>query len=57
MGCPVEEFWELSEYTVFAVQLRYAAFLGADERIDRPTAIAQAQALYTTVETVLDANP
>ncbi|NJN24389.1 MAG: HEPN domain-containing protein [Acaryochloridaceae cyanobacterium RL_2_7] len=53
MGCPVEPFWALSEYTVFAVQLRYAAFLGADERIDRSAAIAQAKALYTTVGTVL----
>lgn len=54
MGCLVEDFWEFSEYTVFAVQLRYAEFLGADEKINRQGAIALAQSLYTTVETLLN---
>jgi hypothetical protein len=57
MGCPVEPFWALSEYTVFAVQLRYAAFSSPDEGVDRQAAIAQVQVLYTAVARVLDSTP
>lgn len=53
MGCPIEPFWKLSEYTVFAVQFRYETFPETDEIIDRLAAIAQVQSLYTTVENAL----
>ena len=57
LECDVAEFWELLEFNLFAVQLRYEALATADEPIDRQAVIAQAQALYATVETVLNSNP
>lgn len=53
LECDVSEFWELVEFNLFAVQLRYDALVAVDEPINRQVAIAQVQSLYTTVENAL----
>lgn len=52
-GCDVDDYWELTDYITFAVQLRYEMLVSNDESIDREGAIAKIQALYNQVEAVL----
>ena len=53
-GCDVESFWDLVEYTAYAVTFRYDAAEMTDDPIDRPDASEQAQRLYDHVEQLLN---
>ena len=53
-GCDVESFWDLVEYTAYAVTFRYDAAEMPDDPIDRPDASEKAQRLYDHVEQLLN---
>lgn len=55
-GCEVSPFWDLVEYNVFAVQLRYDAVPGEDIPIDRKAALAHVQILYDRVASYLQST-
>lgn len=56
-GVEVAAFWQLVQYTVFAVQARYEASLtDMDEAMDRAAAIADVQRLLATVTTATGWN-
>jgi HEPN domain-containing protein len=52
-GCEVTEFWDLLDFSLFAVQLRYDSLDGPDEPIDRQGSIEKIWALYLTVDAAL----
>jgi len=52
-GCDVEQFWNLVEYTAFAVQFRYEAF-DTDEPLDRAAIITQVDMLFNHVKKILE---
>lgn len=54
--CDVEPYWDLLEYNVFAVQLRYDAIGSEDLPIARESALAQVQSLYAQVETCVNSH-
>ncbi len=51
LGCDIGDYWELTDYITFAVQLRYEMLLSDDEPIAREAAITKIQALCNQVET------
>lgn len=53
-GCEVTEFWDLLDFSLFAVQLRYDSLDGPDEPIDRQSSIEKIRALYLTVDAALE---
>ena len=53
-GCDVELFWDLVEYTAYAVTFRYDAAEMTDDPLDRPDASEKAQRLYDHVEQILN---
>ncbi|MDH2918606.1 MAG: HEPN domain-containing protein [Sideroxydans sp.] len=56
-GAAVEAFWELVQYTVFAVQARYEeGITDMDEAIDRAAEIRNVAALLACVEKVIAAK-
>ncbi len=59
LGQDVEPFWALTLYTDFAVALRYDAVSSEEQRgaVDRPSAIAEAQALLDRVRHVVEDEP
>ena len=55
-GCEVTEFWDLLDFSLFAVQLRYDSLDGLDEPIDRQGSIEKIRALYLTVDASFQKN-
>jgi len=55
-GCEVTEFWDLLDFSLFAVQLRYDSLDGLDEPIDRQGSIEKIRALYLTVDAAFQKN-
>ena len=55
-GCAVTEFWDLLDFSLFAVQLRYDSLDGLDEPIDRQGSIEKIRALYLTVDAAFQKN-
>ena len=53
-GCDVESFWDLVEYTAYAVNFRYDAAEMTDAPLDRSDASEKAQRLYDHVEQLLN---
>ena len=53
-GCDVESFWDLVEYTAYAVTFRYDAAEMTDDPLDRPDALEKAQRLYDHVRKIID---
>ena len=53
-GCDVESFWDLVEYTAYAVTFRYDAAEMTDDPLDRSDASEKAQRLYDHVEQLLN---
>ncbi len=53
-GCDVESFWDLVEYTAYAVNFRYDAAEMTDDPLDRSDASEKAQRLYDHVERLLN---
>ena len=53
-GCDVESFWDLVEYTAYAVTFRYDAAEMTDDPLDRSDALEKAQRLYGHVEQLLN---
>ena len=53
-GCDVESFWDLVEYTPYAVNFRYDAAEMTDDPLDRPDASEKAQRLYDHVRKIID---
>ena len=53
-GCDVESFWDLVEYTAYAVNFRYDAAEMTDDPLDRSDASEQAQRLYDHVRKIID---
>ena len=53
-GCDVESFWNLVEYTAYAVTFRYDAAEMTDDSLDRSDALEKAQRLYDHVERLLN---
>ena len=53
-GCDVESFWDLVEYTAYAVTFRYDAAEMTDDPLDRSDALEKAQRLYDHVEQLLN---
>jgi HEPN domain-containing protein len=52
-GCEVSQFWDLLDFNLFAVQLRYDALIMPDEPVDRQAAIKLTEVLYSVVDTVV----
>jgi HEPN domain-containing protein len=52
-GIGVDEFWDLTEYTAYAVEYRYGALEMAEEPLDRPVVIRQLQELMHRVQGIL----
>jgi HEPN domain-containing protein len=52
-GAGVDEFWDLTEYTAYAVEYRYGALVMAEEPLDRPAVIRQLQELLHRVQGIL----
>ena len=53
-GCDVESFWDLVEYTAYAVTFRYDAAEMTDDPIDRSDASEKSQRLYDHVRKIID---
>jgi HEPN domain-containing protein len=53
-GCDVESFWDLVEYTAYAVTFRYDAAEMTDDPLDRSDALEKAQRLYDHVRKIID---
>ena len=53
-GCDVEPFWDLVEYTAYAVNFRYDAAEMTDGPLDRSDASEKAQRLYDHVRKIID---
>ena len=53
-GCDVESFWDLVEYTAYAVTFRYDAAEMTDDPLDRSDASEKAQRLYDHVRKIID---
>ena len=53
-GCDVESFWNLVEYTAYAVTFRYDVAEMTDDPLDRPDALEKAQRLYNHVRKTID---
>ncbi len=53
-GCDVESFWDLVEYTAYAVNFRYDAAEMTDDPLDRSDASEKAQRLYDHVHKIID---
>jgi HEPN domain-containing protein len=49
-GAQVEKFWDLTEYTAFAVEFRYGSLDLSDEPMDRPSVIGQVKGLIEWVK-------
>ncbi|MEO0540782.1 MAG: HEPN domain-containing protein [Cyanobacteria bacterium P01_A01_bin.105] len=47
----IEEYWELTDYNAFAVQMRYDTLGDDDDAIERAEAIAIIQMLFNQVKT------
>ncbi len=56
-GCDVESFWDLVEYTAYAVTFRYDAAEMTDDPLDRSDASEKAQRLYDHVRKIIDTAP
>ena len=56
-GCDVDSFWDLVEYTAYAVNFRYDAAEMTDDPLDRPDASEKAQRLYDHVRKIIDTAP
>jgi len=52
-GAGVDEFWDLTEYTAYAVEYRYGPLEMAEEPLDRPAVIRQLQKLLHRVQGIL----
>lgn len=52
-GAGVDEFWDLAEYTAYAVEYRYGTLGMAEEPLDRPAVIRQLQILLHRVRGIL----
>ena len=52
--CDVDSFWDLVEYTAYAVNFRYDAAEMTDDPLDRSDASEKAQKLYDHVEQLLN---
>jgi HEPN domain-containing protein len=55
-GYEVTEFWDLLDFNLFAVQLRYDSLHGLDEPIDRQDAIEKVRDLYGVVDAAIKRN-
>jgi len=53
-GAKVEDLWDLTEYTAYAVEYRYGAMEMGEESLDRPVVIRQVQELMQRVQTILN---
>ena len=53
-GCDVESFWDLVEYTAYAVTFRYDVAEMTDDPIDRSDASEKSQRLYDHVRKIID---
>lgn len=51
--CEVEEYWDLTRFTIFGVRFRYEDFLSDSESIEREAVIVQVQDLHTHVKAIL----
>jgi HEPN domain-containing protein len=52
-GAAVDEFWDLTEYTAFAVEYRYGSLEIVEGPLDRPMVILKVQELMNRVQGVL----
>lgn len=52
-GAAVDDFWDLTDYTAYAVEYRYGALDIAEEPLDRPAVIRKVQELKHRVQDVL----
>lgn len=52
-GAAVDEFWDFTDYTAYAVEYRYGALDIAEEPLNRPAVIRQVQELMHRVQGVL----
>jgi HEPN domain-containing protein len=52
-GGEVDEFWDLTEYTAYAVEYRYGVLDLSEAPLDRPAVIRQVQELMHRVQGIL----
>jgi hypothetical protein len=53
-GAYISNFWDLAEFTAFAVEFRYGALEATEEPLDRQAAIRQVQELMQVVKDGLE---
>jgi len=53
-GADISNFWDLAEFTAFAVEFRYGALEATEEPLDRQAAIRQVQELMQVVKDGLE---
>jgi hypothetical protein len=56
LGCDVDNYWNLTDFTSFGVRFRYEELLADSEPIDRQAAVMQVQSLYNHVESVVQSS-
>jgi len=52
-GEEVKDFWDLAEYTVYAVEFRYGPLDMVEEALNRPLIIAKVQKLVSQIQKLL----
>jgi HEPN domain-containing protein len=53
LGADMEAFWDLAEYTAYAVEFRYGGLILTDEPLDRPAVLARAEELLNQVTRII----
>jgi HEPN domain-containing protein len=54
LGADMEAFWELTDYTAYAVEFRYGGLHLAEEPLDRPAVLARVEELLTQVARIIE---
>jgi HEPN domain-containing protein len=53
-GAQVEDFWDLTEYTAFAVEFRYGSLDMSQEPLNRPVVVSQVARLIERVKGLME---
>jgi HEPN domain-containing protein len=56
LNCDVSDYWDLTDFTPFAIGVRYELLIEEDESIDRELALSQVQSLYKRVESIVQTS-
>jgi HEPN domain-containing protein len=56
LNCDVSEYWDLTDFIPFAMEVRYELLTGEEDPIDRAAVLAKVQSLYNLVESVVQSS-